>query len=85
MRGRFHPVEDTLDHIAYLQLAATPLLVVPIRVNVGNRLSPWRALGGGVGIVPLVGLSLGCPQMACLSSGVVVDPRMTYMSCHVKA
>ena len=60
MRGRFHPVEDTLDQIAYSQLAATPLLVGPIRVNVGNRLSPWRALGGGVGIVPLVGLSLGC-------------------------
>ena len=60
MRGRFHPVEDTLDHIAYSQLATTPFLVVPIRVSVRNRLSPWGALGGGVGIVPLVGLSLGC-------------------------
>ena len=60
MRGRFHPIEDTLYHIAYSQLAATPLLVVPIRVSVRNRLSPRGALGGGVGIVPLVGLSLGC-------------------------
>ena len=60
MRGRFHPVEDTLDHIEYSQLAATPFLVVPIRVSVRNRLSPRGALGGGVGIVPLVSLSLGC-------------------------
>ena len=60
MRGCFHPIEDTLYHIAYLQLAATPFLVVPIRVSVRNHLSPWGALGGGVGIVPLVGLSLGC-------------------------
>ena len=57
MRGRFHPIKDTLYHIAYSQLATTPLLVVPIRVN---RLTPWEALGGEVGIVPLVGLSLGC-------------------------
>ena len=85
MRGRFHPIKDTLYHIAYSQLATTPFLVVLTRVSVRNCLSPRGALGGGVGIVPLVGLSLGCPQMACLSSGVVVDPRMTYMSCHVKA
>ena len=60
MRGRFHPIEDTLHHIAYPQLAATPFLVVPIRVGVRNCLSSRGTLGGGVGIVLLVGLSLGC-------------------------
>ena len=85
MRGRFHPIEDTLYHIAYPQLAAAPFLVVPIRVGVRNCLSSPGALGGGVGIVSLISRALAAFQMACLSSGVVVDPRMTYMSCHVKA
>ena len=56
MRGRFHPIEDTLYHIAHPQLAATPFLVVPIR----DCLSSQGTLGGRVGIVSLIGLSLGC-------------------------
>ena len=85
MRGCFHPIEDTLYHIAYPQLAATPFLVVPIRVGVRNCLSSRGALRRGVGIVSLIGLSLGCLPNGLPLLGVVVDPRMTYMSCHVKA
>ena len=81
MRGCFHPIEDTFYHIAYPQLAAIPFLVVLIR----NCLSSWGTLGGGVGIVLLISLSLGCLPNGLPLLGVVVDPRMTYMSCHVKA
>ena len=48
MRGCFHPTEDALYHIAYPQLAATPFLVVPIRVGVKNWLSSQGMLGEGL-------------------------------------
>ena len=68
MRGRFRPIEDTLYHIVYPQLAATPFLIVPIWVGVRNCLSSRGTLGGGVGIVSLIGLSLAFRLASAVSS-----------------